>query len=279
MNQADFGQLLDSSQGAVSAWERDDKERSPSAAIYFHLAALAHSAEDSLFFLEQAGLKPDAVISVANVLLKEGKVNMGAILATTEDLLKERLGDQKQRMTEGKDVLVPPFKGTEPVPFDVTVPASRVSNLSSTFYEIVGTKSVYGRAGHGVGAGDILVLDKREIPSYDEILAQRAVVEFEDGPFVGQFAYVSDGTTRHLAFGPFDGTPGGFSFGVTPDLRVISSHHSDLGVPTNRQSHEIRRYMGLLLAQYPAEVAAEWKRAAEQHKPTIKVVRGTVRRA
>ena len=201
---------------------------------------------------------------------------MDAILPTVEGILKKRTGDQKQMEDEGKVVLVPPFKGTEPIPFEVTVPASLVSNLSSTFYEIVGTKNIYGRAGHGVRAGDILVLDKREISSYDEILAEKVVLEFDDGPFVGQLGYVSEGVTRHLAIGPFDGVPGSWTLSTTPDLRIISSYHSNRNLP-ERPPHEIRRYMGLWVAQYGAEAAAEWKRMAEQHKPTIKVVKGTVR--
>ncbi|MGB9485930.1 MAG: helix-turn-helix transcriptional regulator, partial [Terriglobia bacterium] len=133
MSQAEFGQLLDSSQGAVSAWERDDKDRSPSAAIYFRLAALAHDPDDSIFFLQQAGLDPDAVISVADVLLKEGEVKMDTILATAEQVLNEQLGDQQQRAKEGKDFIVPPYNDAQALPFEVSVPTSLVSNRASTF--------------------------------------------------------------------------------------------------------------------------------------------------
>jgi transcriptional regulator with XRE-family HTH domain len=277
--QAEFAKQLEVTQPMVSSWEA--ARELPSSEMYLRLtnaAGLARSSDDCAFFLEQAGIQVEAVASVANTLLERGEVKMDVILPTAENRLKERLGDQKQRVDEGKDVLVPPFEGTEPVPFDVTVPASRVSNLSSTFYEVVATKNIYGRAGHGVRAGDILVLDKREISSYDEILAQKVVVEFKDGPFVGQLAYVSEGATRHLVIGPFDEVPGNWMFHTIPDLRVISSHHTDPNLPKHRQSHDICRYMGLWVTQYGAEAAAEWKRMAEQHRPTTKLVRGTVRR-
>ena len=263
MNQEEFGRLLDSSQGAVSAWERDDQDRSPSGVI---------------FFLARAGIQPDSVVSLA-ALLGKGGINMDSILPIAERVLGEKLDLKSQRELEGKDFIVPPFEGTKGLPFDVTVPASRVSNLSSTSYEVVGTKNIYGRAGHGVRAGDILVLDKHEISSYDEILGQKAVLEFGDGPFVGQLAYMSEGATRHLVIGPFDEPASNWAFHRTPGLRVISSHHGNPSLPEHRQSHGTPRYMGLLVALYDADVANEWKRTAEQHKPVTKEVRGTVERS
>jgi transcriptional regulator with XRE-family HTH domain len=69
--QAEFGKRLGVSQGAVSAWERDDKERLPSADIYFRLATLASLAEDQAFFLEKAGLSREIIASAANKLVKD----------------------------------------------------------------------------------------------------------------------------------------------------------------------------------------------------------------
>jgi len=267
MSQAKFGELLGSSQGAVSAWERDDKDRSPSAAIYFRLAALARDPDDSIFFLQQADLEPDAVISFAVVLLKKGEVKMATILATAEQVLKEQLGDQQQRAKEGKDFIVPPYKDAQPLPFQVSVPAPLVSNQASTFYEVVSTKNVYGRAGHRVEAGDILVFDSREVSSYDEILGEKAVFEFEDGLHVGRLGYVSEGGNRHLVIGPSDEYPGNWAFQSTAGLRVISSQYASLDPGWHRQSHEVRRYLGLLLAQFSTGVHDSWKRRAREHKP------------
>jgi transcriptional regulator with XRE-family HTH domain len=133
MNQEEFGRLLDSSQGAVSAWERDDQDRSPSGVIFFRLAALAFDPDDSIFFLARAGIQPDSVVSLA-ALLGKGGINMDSILPIAERVLGEKLDLKSQRELEGKDFIVPPFEGTKGLPFDVTVPASRVSNLSSTSY-------------------------------------------------------------------------------------------------------------------------------------------------
>jgi len=64
--QAEFGKRLGVSQGTVSAWERDDKHRLPSADMYFRVAALASLAEDQAFFLQKAGLSREIIVSAAN---------------------------------------------------------------------------------------------------------------------------------------------------------------------------------------------------------------------
>lgn len=69
--QAEFGKRLGVSQGAVSAWEKDDKHRLPSADIYFRLAMLASLPEDQAFFLQKAGLSREIIVSAANKLMKE----------------------------------------------------------------------------------------------------------------------------------------------------------------------------------------------------------------
>jgi transcriptional regulator with XRE-family HTH domain len=270
MSQADFGQLLDSSQGAVSAWERDDKDRSPSAAIYFRLAALAHDPDDSIFFLNQAGLRPDAVITVADVLLKKGEVKMNAILATAEQVLKQQLGDQQQRAKEGRDFIVPPYPGVERLSFDISVPALLVSNQATTFYLPVGTKDMFRQVGHNVEAGDILVFDSREVSSYEEIAGEKVVVEFEDGPYVGRLGYVAEGLTHHLVIGPSDVPPANWAFHVTPDLKVIHSHHapgSRYEGQSRRERDEVQRYLGIWLAQFSTGAHDWWKKMAQQHKP------------
>ncbi len=269
MSQEEFGRLLDSSQGAVSAWERDDQDRSPSGVIFLRLAALAFDPEDSIFFVRQAGIQPDLVVSVA-ALLGKGGVNMDAIVPIAETVLGEKLEPKQERELEGKDFIAQPLKGTEAVPFEVTVPASRVPNLSSTWYVVVGTKSVYARAGHGVRFGEIVVFDSHGLSSYDEILGQKAVFEFEDGLYVGQLSYVSERGNRHLVVGPADVPPTNWAFGPTRerDLRVIRSDTRDLDPAWHGKLYEVK-YLGVWIAQFRADTPAEWKRMAEQHKPKI----------
>jgi transcriptional regulator with XRE-family HTH domain len=95
--QADFGKRLGVSQGAVSAWERDDKDRLPSADIYFRLAALGSHAEDQAFFLQKAGLSREIIVSAANKLIghpivrpKEGDIVL------IEPFREEAQGSQEQ---------------------------------------------------------------------------------------------------------------------------------------------------------------------------------------
>jgi transcriptional regulator with XRE-family HTH domain len=266
--QAEFGVLLGgASQSAVSAWERDDKDRAPSSAIYFRLAALAHDSDDSIFFLQQAGLQPDAVISVADVLLKKGDVKMDAILATAEQVLKQQLGDQQQRTKEGKDFIVPPYPGIGRLPFDVSVPALLVSNQATTFYLPVVAKDIFNRAGHHVEHGDILVFDGREVSSFEEIAGEKVVIEFEDGLYVGRLGYMSEGTNRYLVVGPPDESPSGWAFHVTPHLRIIDSSHAHHGAQSRREPEKVRRYLGVWLAQFSTGTHDWWKKMAQQHKP------------
>jgi DNA-binding XRE family transcriptional regulator len=263
-SQTQFGELLGVGQTTVSGLEVGDI--SPSLGVCFHLSTLAFDPDDSIFFLRQADIPPDMVVSLAAVLGKGG-INMDPILPVAEAALGEKLELKSQREVEGKDFIVLPFKGTQPVGFEVTVPASRVSNLSSTVYVVVGTKSLYARAGHGVRAGEIIVLDSHKISSYDEILGEKAVFEFEDGLFVGQLGYISEGATRHLVIGPADEIASNWSFQKTPDLWVISSHHTNSNLPERREMHEVRRYLGIWIAQFTTDAPAEWKTRAAQHKP------------
>jgi len=68
--QAEFAKELGVTQGAVSAWERNDKERAPSADVYFRLGSLAHDPDDSLFFWKLAGVGSQALLLAANKVFK-----------------------------------------------------------------------------------------------------------------------------------------------------------------------------------------------------------------
>jgi transcriptional regulator with XRE-family HTH domain len=93
--QSEFGKRLGVSQGAVSAWERDDKERLPSADIYFRLATLAPLPEDQVFFLRKAGISREIIVSAANKLVKDRIVSpkegdMVLIQPLREDIQENR---------------------------------------------------------------------------------------------------------------------------------------------------------------------------------------------
>jgi transcriptional regulator with XRE-family HTH domain len=211
MSQAEFGQLLDSSQGAVSAWERDDTERSPSAAIYFRLAALAQDPEDSIFFLKQAGLQPDSVISVA-ALLAKGGVKMDAILPAAEQLLKERMGEQKQLEDEGKVVLVPPFAegvwATQQSLLRRTVDADKVTNKASTFYIVAPLPPVHGSTGHDVIPGETIFFDSFEASTqrFFPFWHQVVLINPPNGKdlLIGRVTLLESAQGWHLVLGPAD---------------------------------------------------------------------------
>lgn len=270
MTQAEFSKAIGASQGRLSEWESG--VTIPSAEGYVKLAAQAAKSDpdEALFFWTQAGLQPDAVISVADVLLKIGDVKMDAILATAEQVLKQQLGDQQQRAKEGKDFIVPPYPGVERLPFEVPVSALRVSNQATTYYLPVVGKDMFSRVGHNVEHGDILVFDSHEISSYDEIAGEKVVIEFKDGLYVGRLGYVAEGVTSHLVIGPSDVPPANWAFHVTPDLRLIRSYHapdSRFESQSRRIPDEVQRYWGLWLDQFNIGAQESWKKMARQHKP------------
>jgi len=95
--QAEFGKRLGVSQGAVSAWERDDKDRLPSADIYFRLAMLASLPEDQAFFLQKAGLSREVIVSAANKLVKDGVVHAKeGDMVSIRPLRQDVRGNQEQ---------------------------------------------------------------------------------------------------------------------------------------------------------------------------------------
>ncbi len=131
--QADFARALKVTQGAVSAWERNDKDRAPSADIYFRLASLADNPEDSLYFLGRAGLDPQAVYAVA------GKVK-AEIFETPSDAEIVRVRAYNKRSEDG-------FGPT------LILPARMVPNPASTHFLRLTDD------GYMFNVGDIIVLD------------------------------------------------------------------------------------------------------------------------
>lgn len=215
LTQAAFADLVGAGQTSVSEWELGNAE--PSAAISFRLAALSHDPEDSMTFLKQAGLEPDAVVSVADMLLKKGEVKMDAILATAEDKLKDRIGDQKELADKGKMVLVPPFTegkwGVQRSLPEKPVDAEDVPNKASTYYVVAGSPAVYQAAGLGVAPGDIVVFDRSGASEgFRGFLGEEVVAEFGDGLAVGRVGDIAVGPKlRYTVLGPSDVPPQGWN--------------------------------------------------------------------
>jgi len=94
--QAKFGRLLGVSQATVSAWERDDEDRTPSADMYFRLAMLASRPEDQASLLQKAGLTGSAILSAAERIRadrsappSEGEIFRVAIVRCTTNGIEE----------------------------------------------------------------------------------------------------------------------------------------------------------------------------------------------
>lgn len=76
--QEQFANHLGVKRAAVSAWEKDDRLRRPSAAMYLKLASLARSPEDARWFLGQAAIEDRVVLSLADTL------RAGTVVAPTQ---------------------------------------------------------------------------------------------------------------------------------------------------------------------------------------------------
>lgn len=63
-----FARKLGVTRGAVSAWEKDDELRRPSAAIYLKLACLASDPGDAGWFLQKAEIESDLIFRLAATL-------------------------------------------------------------------------------------------------------------------------------------------------------------------------------------------------------------------
>ena len=280
ISQKELSEKLDCSQGALSSWESDDPQRSPSAAICLRLSALAFDPDDSIFFLTQGGISPDVVVSVAAQLCKGG-VNMDPILPVVEQALGEKLGLKSEREVEGMDFIVPPVKGMKSLPFEVSVPATLVSNLTSTVYIVATAKDPFTRAGYGVDPGDIIVFDT-DAASYGGGLGEKVVFRFADGLYVGRLGYISDAAVPRLVIGPSDEPPSNWSFHTSPKMRIIESFHVTPPHPdalAHRPEHKGGDLLGVWLAQYSTGAQESWKRAAKQNEPKEEQrrPRGTIR--
>jgi transcriptional regulator with XRE-family HTH domain len=117
-SQAEFAKHFGVSQGAVSAWERNDEDRAASAEIYFRLANLASDPADKIFFLGKAGLDEQTILSAA------------------EKLSRGRVKAPNSLVEKGSVVLVPRFretlKGREGAGPPVPLPAEFIPHPGAT---------------------------------------------------------------------------------------------------------------------------------------------------
>jgi transcriptional regulator with XRE-family HTH domain len=158
--QTEFAKGVGVTQGAVSAWERDDKDRAPSSDIFFRLAGLASESEDSLFWLEQAGVTPQALLAAANKILEDQTLQPGAT-----DLIRV-LPLPGQKKSEEREAILR---------------ATDIPDLSFVGYLIVDDQS----ADKGLAPGDLLVVDtsQRDGPYLKPFFQAGDIVLEREGKF------------------------------------------------------------------------------------------------
>jgi transcriptional regulator with XRE-family HTH domain len=235
MKQSHFGSRLGVGQGTVSAWERDDKDRAPSAEAYFRIAMLAPRPEDQAFFLQKAGLSREIIVSAANTLA----------------------GEQVVRPKEGEMVSIRHFlEGYEmrqEVLPTLTLPAWLVPNPVATRYFPIDEKS----RGYGLESGDILLVEPRESPfqTIAPFWDQLVLIQFTDIHGTGEreqivgrpFLTAFKGTGRvpviecYGMLEPWNSlhyetqeAPGSGPFFYTRGDRLKRSSPFRIGVPTSR---------------------------------------------
>ena len=175
----------------------------PSGEAWIKLAALAAKRDPSeaLFFWAQLGIRPEALLSVADLLLKD------------------RVRDQKALMDEGKGVLIPPFtEGAWEIQASFPpelLDAKRVPNKSSTYYIVTPQPPGWG-SGYGGGfvPGMTIVFDTSGASegSFLHFQGQEVLVNFEtrgagawpDGLYIGRPGIIANGPVRDMVLGPRD---------------------------------------------------------------------------
>jgi len=109
--QEQFAKHLGVKRAAVSAWEKDDKLRRPSAVIYLRLAALAPSPEEAAWFLKLAAVDERVIFSLAESL-SAGKA---------------------ARASDIEMVPISPLSGSKDIG-EIVLQKSRVPNPGFTYY-------------------------------------------------------------------------------------------------------------------------------------------------
>ncbi len=262
MSQADFGalKLNGVSQSTVSAYEVDDKDRTPSAVVFVQLAALSVSPEDANFFLEQARLNPETVASLATSIFKRGDVPL-------PEEIKSMVPEYATSLAS-KVFVVPPFEGQSKLDFDLTIPRALVNNESSIFYLVANSRGTFGSAGSGVDPNDILVFERKDFSMDMPDIGEKVLAEFADGLHVGRLGYMGDGGKRFLVIGPSDVPPDNWALVHT---RILARVEQPLEPPRPGEFHfrieKVKRYFGLWVAQFGAGAHPFWKKRARVHAP------------
>jgi len=239
LTQAAFAVEIGHSQGRQSEWERGTII--PSAEGYVKLAVQAAKTDpkEAVFFWGLAGVPEDAITSVADTLYKEGVAQ--------------------------RPVVIPPYKDSVCLPFEISLPAPLVSKRVSTFYLVVETSGPFGRIGPGVAPGDIIIFERCEPSSYKEHIGEKVLVQFKDNLRIGRLAYVGhEGGGHHLILGSADDFPSNLQAGTS---RVISTFGERPLQVRDFHRPEESQLLGIWIAQFSMGAPELWKRMARLQGP------------
>lgn len=246
MTQTQFAEALGVSQSRISEWGAGTA--TPSAEAWIKLAALAAKGDPSeaLFFWTQLGTQPEALLSVADMLLKD------------------RVRDSKPLEDEGKVVLIPPFtegawKSQQSRP-PLRLDATGVSNKASTYYIVAQPPSVWDAGRRGFIPGQTIFFDASGASTqrFQRFRGQEVLVNFEkggipawsEGLFVGQADIDSQAGTTHLVLGRSDTPRGNWRPDETFTLMSFQpAHHMPASIRERSHPH------------HPESHHQEWNRA------------------
>jgi hypothetical protein len=176
-----------------------------------------------LFFWARLGIQPEALLSVADMLLKD------------------RVCDGKPLEDEGKIVLVPPFaegpwKIQQSYPA-LKVDAKKVPNKASTYYLIAQPPSAWDPGKRGFAPGETIVFDAQGAfaQDFNRFRGNEVIVNFEkakgakpdwpEGLFVGRAEVHPEGAVRHMVLGPLDLAPYNWRREETVTLESFRPEH------------------------------------------------------
>jgi transcriptional regulator with XRE-family HTH domain len=254
LTQVAFAESIGVSQGRLSEWESGAS--TPSAEGYVKLAAQAAKSDDSeaFFFWKQSGVVPDALASLARVLLEKREIEMGAILAAAENVLKGRVVDAKSLEEKGTVILVPPFTEgrwkTQESMAPEPVAAWRVPNKGSTYF--IAPDPARGAVRIGGGPWDTIVFDSSEKSL--ALIGEEVLVDSGKGLCVGRLVWTSEHPTPRLALAPAYDPPGNWN------PTMLDSPHA----PMQRFAGEI---LGRVIARFPGQPDSYWRRLAGLSAP------------
>jgi transcriptional regulator with XRE-family HTH domain len=234
LKQAELAARVKVTQATVSSWELGDEKRGPSVEAYLRLAVLAPFPEN-LWFFEQGGFDPQAIVSVAN------------------EVVRERNAPAKR----GEVIRIPRFRltagGMRKAGPAILLPAERVPNPTTTICAVLDEKT----AGFAFSPGDLVLLDRpdREPDTLQPFLGQVVLVVFSppsaqngfralrlpDKPFLGRLRCRENSFYKNCWEATLGPLMDPSIFGTVGEFWIVIGSWRDKGLPSDRPRLRVDR--------------------------------------